>query len=68
MIMILFRILSITMMNDQLVDKQEIAVFELKTTVEHCEEYIKPTFDRTYISKDSHRMVLRTVTECLKIG
>ena len=55
-------------MNDKLVDKQEIAVYELKTTVEHCEEYIKPTFDRTYISKDSHRMELRTITECLKIG
>ena len=66
--MILFRILLITMMNDQLVDKQEIAVYELKTTVEHCEEYIKPTFDRTYISKDSHRMELRKVTECLKIA
>ena len=66
--MILFRILLITMMNGQPVDKQEIAVYELKTTVEHCEEYIKPTFDITYISKDSHRMELRTITECLKIG
>ena len=66
--MILFRILLITMMNGQLIDKQEIAVYELKTTVEKCERYIKPTFDRTYVSKDSHRMELRTVTECLKIG
>ena len=65
--MILFRILLITMMNDKLVDKQEIAVYELKTTVEHCEKHIKPAFDRVYVAKDSHRMELRTVTECLKI-
>jgi len=65
--MILFRILLITMMNGQMVDKQEIAIYELKTTVKDCEKYIKPTFDRVYVSKDSHKMELRTVTECLKI-
>ena len=65
--MILFRVLLITMMNGQLVDKQEIAVYEIQSTVERCERYIKPAFDRVYVAKDSHRMELRTVTECLKI-
>jgi len=66
--MILFRILLITVMNGQPVDKQEIAVYEIQSTVEKCRKYIKPAFDRVYVSKDSHRMELRTVTECLKIG
>ena len=65
--MILFRILLITVMNGQIVDKQEIAVYEIKSTVERCERYIKPAFDRVYVAKDSYRMELRTVTECLKI-
>ena len=65
--MILFRILLITMMNDQLVDKQEIAIYEIESTVEHCEKHIKPAFDRVYVSKDSHKMELRTITECLKL-
>ena len=54
-------------MNGQPVDKQEIAVYELKTTVEKCKKNIKPAFDRVYIAKDSHKMELRTITECLKI-
>ena len=66
--MILFRILLILVMNGQMVDKQEIAVYEIQSTVERCEKYIKPSFDRVYVAKDSHRMELRTVTECLKIG
>ena len=65
--MILFRILLITVMNGQMVDKQEIAVYELKTTVEKCKKNIKPAFDRVYVAKDSHKMELRTITECLKI-
>tara|TARA_Y100001963_G_scaffold101184_1_gene139202 strand:+ start:1902 stop:2102 length:201 start_codon:yes stop_codon:yes gene_type:complete len=65
--MILFRILLITVMNGQPVDKQEIAIYEIQSTVEHCEKHIKPAFDRVYVAKDSHRMELRTVTECLKI-
>lgn len=55
-------------MNGQPVDKQEIAIYEIQSTVEHCEKHIKPAFDRVYVAKDSHRMELRTVTECLKIG
>ena len=65
--MILFRILLITMMNGQPVYKQEIAIYELKTTIENCKKNIKPAFDRVYIAKDSYKMEIRTVTECLKI-
>ena len=54
-------------MNGQMVDKQEIAVYEIQSTVERCEKYIKPAFDRVYVAKDSHKMELRTITECLKI-
>ena len=55
------------MMNGQPVDKQEIAIYELKTTIENCKKNIKPAFDRVYIAKDSYKMEIRTVTECLKI-
>lgn len=65
--MILFRILLVTVMNGEPVDRQEIAVYEIKSTIKQCEQYIKPAFDRIYVSKDSDKMELKTITECIKL-
>ena len=65
--MILFRILLITVLNGAPVDRQEIAVYELRPTLENCQKNIKPAFDRYYVAKDSYKMELKTVTECIKL-
>ena len=59
--MILFSIIMITSLNGHIVSEESISTYEINTTLEICNKYIKPAFDQ---KKNANPYVLEIASEC----
>ena len=60
---VLFIIGMVTLFDGTVVQHDPIAIYELKTTLEHCEKKIRPAFEQI---KQTPPYTIKVVTECRK--
>ena len=61
--MLVFTLVMLTFLDGELLDIEDIAIYELNTTLEVCEKYIKPAFEQT---KEFDVYTIKIEGECMK--
>ena len=61
--MIILTLVLLTLLEGELIDIEDIAAYELNTTLEVCEKYIKPAFEQTI---ESDVYTIKVVAECIE--